>query len=169
MAAKPLPAKALVMSLRLLLGAFIVSITAFGGVALYVNLRKGGSGESTSEMVEIYGWILAGLGLALAFASRYVSLVRPNPQMVASLDAPEPVAIAMAQYFAQTVARGGMAEAFGLLGAVFYFVTGSVYFLAAPAIAIALLFRMMPNDAEVSALLGRAGKSPAAGAPPIQP
>lgn len=159
MTTKLAPAQAVILPIRIVLGALIFGMTAFCGVALFINRGEGGLSKTTPEMVELYGWILVGLGIAFALGARYVSLVPANPQMVASLDAPEPAARAMAKYFAETVARAGMAEGFGLLGAVFYFLTDEMFFLAAPLISTILLLRMMPTDAKVRQLLQGHGGS----------
>ena len=117
----------------------------------------------------MYGWITAGLGVAMLLAWGLVGKIPVGAEVTGNIDAPAEVAKRIGAYTTRTLLRGALTEGWGLFGAVSYMITAEPWLLVAPLLAVLLLLRLLPGEETVRELLREDGPEAEGQAPPIEP
>jgi len=149
---------------QIIIAALIVGLAGFSGVAVWMA-GEGGLGNDAS-LAPILRAALLVLGFGLVAASRVVKRVMLGKP--SGSDDPAGHEAALASRLTLTVVQAAFADGFGLCGSVFLLVTGQLYFLAAPAISILIMLKLLPGSG-ASAEPPAIGRGASSHSQPIDP
>lgn len=130
-------------ALRFLILAMLAGMILFAAVAVWIGL---GSPPEDSGQARVFATVLAVVGLSFLAANAMASRAIAAKAAPRALDSAENDRRRLGFYFALTVVKAALAEAFGLLGSTFLLLTGETYFIAAPLVGAAALIRLLPRD-----------------------
>lgn len=140
---KPIP------TLRILVLAMAGGLIMVSAVMVFVSRTVAGAASIGQPFLFVAILVVMALGEATTFSllrRQAVAALRPEA------GAPAPPAEVMRRYVRLTIVAAAMAESVGMLGAVFYFLTGEPFVLAAPALALIVLGRCWPSEEKAARL-----------------